>query len=161
MMLIPFNLQIPAAERITNMDKHFWWEASGELPGIFLWAIAGLHRLRQQGRFTRSSVSDHAAEDYRSESNPARLFLLENFEEAESAKVKTSEVYDHYKRWAVENGYRPLGERVFGKEISRAFPNSERKYGGPRGSRYWYYGGIAFTQDEIAGKPTNGEETLF
>lgn len=161
MMLIPFNVQIPASERVSNMDKHTWWEASGELPGILRWAIAGLHRLRQQGRFTRSALCDEAIADYRSESNPARAFLLECFEESEGSRVKTSTLYGFYKRWTEQNGYRPLGERVFGKEISRVYQNTERKKGGSRGDRYWYYEGIAFSQDEIAGKSTADEEQLF
>ena len=160
MMLIPFNVQIRENEKVQNMDKHTWWEASGELPGILLWAIAGLHRLRQQGRFTKSAMSEAATEDYRIESNPARAFLTENLELSPGNKLRTSSIYEFYKLWAESLGYRPLGERTFGKEISRIYPSAERKYAGTRGDRYWCCDGLRFSQDMICGRKTS-EEMLF
>lgn len=155
MLLIPFNVQIQESERVQNMDKHRWWEASGELPGILLWAIAGLHRLRRQGRFTSSSLSSEAIEDYRSESNPARAFLIENLEVSPGSKVRTTDVYRFYKAWAEANGYRALGERAFGKEIVRVFSSATRKFSGTRGNRHWCYENVTFSQDEICGQSTD------
>lgn len=160
MMIVPFNVEIPAAERVANMDKHTWWEAAGELPGIFLWAVAGLHRLRQQGRFTRSALSEAALEDYRTENNPARAFLTECLESHEHSKLKSTSIYRFYKLWAEEHGYRPLGERTFGKEIRRVFAHTERRFLGTRGDRYWCYVGVRFSQDVICGEQTS-RELLF
>ncbi|MEX2025863.1 MAG: phage/plasmid primase, P4 family, partial [Pirellulaceae bacterium] len=50
MLLVPWRIQIGQEERIPNMDKPWWWERQGELPGMLLWAIRGLARLRQQGQ---------------------------------------------------------------------------------------------------------------
>src|SRR5205814_4102 len=38
MLLIPFQVQITAEERVYGMDKPDWWIEKGELPGIFNWA---------------------------------------------------------------------------------------------------------------------------
>lgn len=160
MLLVPFLVQITQSERVANMDKHWWWEVSGELPGILLWAIRGLHRLRQQSRFTHSGMSEEAINDYRAESNPARAYLFECLEMREESKVRTSTIYKFYRAWSELNGYRSMGERTFGKEIVRTFPTAERKRGGTRGDRYWYYEGLGFSQDEIAGEST-AEQTLF
>lgn len=160
MMLIPFNVQIQEHERVPNMDKHTWWEQSGELPGIFLWAVAGLHRLRKQGRFTKSQMSESAIEDYRSEANPARAFLLECCEPASRLRVKTSSLYRFYKVWAESHGYRALGERSFGKEIVRTFPGATRVFVGTRGDRYWCYENLKISQDEICGMKTSEELLL-
>lgn len=160
MMIVPFNVEIPPSERIANMDKHTWWEAAGELPGIFLWAVAGLHRLRQQGRFTRSALSEAALEDYRTENNPARAFLTECLESHTNSRIKSTSIYRFYKLWAEEHGYRPLGERTFGKEIRRVFAHTERRFLGTRGDRYWCYEGLRFSQDVICGEQTS-KELLF
>lgn len=160
MLLIPWRVEITLAERIRNMDKPWWWEQSGELPGIFNWALLGLHRLRHQQGFSDSSLSSEALEDYRLESNPARAFLKENLEECNSDDeanpkgVRSAFLYSLYKRWADSNGYRPLGERVFGKEVKRTFPTCAHQRGGPRSGRFWMYQNLKFTADEICNEKT-------
>lgn len=139
MLLVPFRIKIPNEDRIRGMDKYEWWEASGELPGIFNWAVAGLHRLRQQGSFTAPRICQDALDDYRLESNPAKEFLLESCEENSLGETSTVLLYDAYKKWCGENGYRPLGERQFGKEVRRAFPRSERRNLGSRSGREYKY----------------------
>jgi P4 family phage/plasmid primase-like protien len=160
MLLIPWRITIGSRDRIRNMDKPWWWEQSGELPGIFNWALIGLERLRKQQGFTDSHLSSEALEDYKIESNPARAFLLENLEPTEDGGVKATLIYKLYSKWAVENGYRALGERLFGKEVKRVFPKSDRKRGGNRADRYWYYGNVKFSADEICGERTS-EQPLF
>jgi putative DNA primase/helicase len=158
MLIIPWMLEIAVSERVPNMDKAWWWEQQGELPGIFLWALRGLVRLRQQGRFTESLLSKEAVEEYREESNPARAFLKDHCEASSASAIHSSFLYEHYGRWAARNGYRPLSERVFGKEVRRVFPKVERKKGGGRTDRYWYYQGINFSVDEICGEKTSDSQ---
>ena len=162
MILIPFQVRISDEDRIIGMDKHPWWIDSGELPGILNWAIEGLSRLRNQKRFTETEVGKKAIEDYKSEANPARSFLLEHLEIAENnngSPVRTALLYRIYRKWAEANGYKPLGERMFGKEVKRTFPNSERVRRGPRGDQFGCYSGISFMEKEICGIKT--EEELF
>jgi len=155
MILMPFRVQIQEEERITGMDKAEWWEASGELPGIFNWALLGLARLRQQGRFSRSRLVEQAREEYRAEMNPARMFLVDNLEHSQSGCIASRLLYKIYESWIKENGYRPLSERQFGKEITRCFPTSARTQKGGRQNREWCYLGIQFSKDEIAGQKTS------
>jgi putative DNA primase/helicase len=160
MLLIPWRIEITRAERIRNMDKPWWWEQSGELPGIFNWALLGLHRLRQQTGFSDSSLSTEALEDYRLESNPARAFLKEHLEECNSELtdnpkgIRSQYLYRLYKAWAENGNYRPLGERVFGKEVKRTFPTCGHHRGGVRSDRYWFYQNIKFISEEICGERT-------
>jgi P4 family phage/plasmid primase-like protien len=160
MLIVPWQVEIKHGERVANMDKAWWWEHAGELPGIFNWALRGLVRLRQQGRFTESLLSQEAVEEYREESNPARAFLKDHVETSTGSAITSGKLYTIYKKWTDENGYRPLSEKVFGKEVRRVFSHIERKKGGGRTSRYWYYQGIAFSVDEICGEKTS-ETGLF
>jgi len=139
MLLVPFEVEIPKAERIAGMDKPGWWLESGELPGIFLWAIRGLHRLNQQGHFTVSEKSERAKEDYRHESNPTRSFLTEYCEESPGHWVASEELYFKYREWCGKNGYHPLADRSFGREVYRAFTKTERKQHRESTKRFWAY----------------------
>lgn len=150
MMVVPWGRTIKESDPgfVRGMDDPTWWERSGELPGIFNWAVVGLKRLRAQGRFTKSEVSQQAIEEYKSESNPARQFLEDGYEEAPSdIRTPSPEVYRAYKLWCTENCYSPLGERSFGKEVKRAFPNSIRKQFQEHKKREWNYYGVMIQKE--------------
>lgn len=154
-LLIPWQVTIGPRDRIKNMDKAWWWQQTGELPGIFNWAVAGLHRLKRHGGFSDSEVMKQALAEYKAESNPARQFLLDNlasFAVTDNVGqfLKCSSVYKAYNKWARDNGYFPLSERQFGKEVKRAFPRSARLYKGTRSNRAWCYVGIDFCEGSIS-----------
>lgn len=151
MLLMPFLSEVAEDRRVYGMDKPEWWQRAGELPGMFNWAVAGLYRLRQQRRFTHSALCSEAVEDYRLEVNPARAFLVGHYEHCEHASVGTADLYEAYAKWCRSNGYHPLGERQFGKEVRRTFPRAQRRRGGSRGDRFWFYGGIAEKNDAAVG----------
>jgi phage/plasmid-associated DNA primase len=142
MAVIPFNRRVEVAERVFGMDKPEWWKASGELPGVFNWALAGLIRLRRNGRFIEPEKSKEALEDYKTEVNPARAFLEANCETNHMASIPAMELYDAYKKWCHERNYRPLGERVFGKEVFRVFPVTRKARVRNAAQRFWSYDGI-------------------
>lgn len=144
MKIVPWLMQIKKEDRIRNMDKSWWWKSQGELPGMFNWAIVGLYRLREQGGFTESKLMEEALSDYMHETNPARAFLLDNFEAVipSSPTIKTSFIYRKYKEWAINSGYKPLSEAQFGKEVKRAFLVSKRVRRGEKSDRAWGYVGI-------------------
>jgi P4 family phage/plasmid primase-like protien len=146
MMIVKFDQTISQEERVYGMDNPRWWEQSGELPGIFWWAVLGLHRLRSQWAFTESTKSKEAIQEYREETNPARSFLFECCEAADpSAVVFSKELYEGYCKWCRANGYHPFGEMRFGKEVKRTFPGTDRKRVSTRGERPWYYTGLTYT----------------
>lgn len=154
--IIPWLVQIDADERIKNMDKAWWWEQSGELPGILNWALVGLDRLKHQLGFTVTDLGQTAANEYQAETNPAKAFLLDHLEQADDSqkKIASSELYKFYSLWCQENGYRPLSEVHFGKEILRAFKQTKKIRGGPRGYRKNFYTHLVFSCDEICGMRT-------
>jgi P4 family phage/plasmid primase-like protien len=168
LILIPWRTTISKAERIIGMDQVTWWQNSGELPGIFMWAVIGLHRLQAQKAFTYSPVVEEEIAAYRREVNPAREFLLEHVEanpigSEDSTFIPTRILYGAYRRWAEEQGNQPLSSPVFGKEIVRVFPRATREQkmvdfnsnGQVKTSRQWGYKGIHFSVDLIAGTEVN------
>lgn len=149
MMIVKFDAVIEESERIYGMDDPQWWERSGELPGIFWWAVLGLHRLRNQKHFTESTKSKDAVKEYQTETNPARSFLIECCEagSGDSATVFCSVLYGTYCRWCKSHGYHCLGESRFGKEVKRVFPGSARRKLGTRGERIYTYTGINLAEE--------------
>lgn len=144
MILVPFRREIADGKRVRGADRTEFWVDNGEVSGIFNWAIAGLHRLRQQGGFTKSKICEAALDEYRKQNNPARNFLLECCEETDSAAgISCSDLYREYARWCTSRGYRPLGEAEFGKEVKRCFKNCERKRNRESGERIYRYYGVA------------------
>ena len=160
MLLVPWEVEITKEERIRGMDKVEWWQTSGELPGIFRWALVGLARLRAQGGFTESEKMQAALQDYQEEMNPARVFLQENVELERDHQIKSKNLYRFYRKWCEEFGYHPMADKNFGREIRRRFPGVERKKTGTRSERFWIYEGIKFSQDEICGEKTE-DANLF
>ena len=127
MILMPWRVVIPEAERVRGMDSPQWWQDQGELPGILLWAIAGLRQLEQQGSFCKSEVCEAALAEYRAESNPARLFLDERFHFDHESWVVCEDVYRPYVEWSKSNGFLPLSASSLGHEVRRVFPLVERR----------------------------------
>jgi P4 family phage/plasmid primase-like protien len=142
LLLLPFQVEIGADERVPGMDKPAWWVASGELPGIFNWAVEGLRRLNKQGRFTEAKLSQEALEQHRTDCNSARAFLKENCFEATTA-VATERLYERYQEWCKRNGYQSFGEKTFGKEVVRVFPKVRKRKLGSRTGRQNFYQGLA------------------
>jgi putative DNA primase/helicase len=145
-LLLPFTVQIPEDERVAGMDSVAYWQGSGELPGILLWALAGLHELRGKGRFIVPESCQSAAEKHRVESNPARRFLREHYQAGEG-EIPTADLYAGYCEWCKKSGHHPLADVGFGREVFRTFPTVERRKRGPQGSRHWAYCGVTKHSD--------------
>lgn len=140
-LLLPFQVNLPPEEVDLNLaDK-----LRVELPGIFIWALAGLMRLRRRGRFTEPAVSLAALREYRDESNPTGQFL----EGATSAggQVGCSELYDAYRTWVVRHGNKPLAIANFSRELKKRYPAVERRLTGGRKKRRWVYDGVTLDSD--------------
>jgi putative DNA primase/helicase len=128
MILVPWRVVVSEEDKVLGMDEIEWWENSGELPGIFNWAIRGLFRLRRQRRLTQPRVCLDAMRDYQLEVNPTKLFFEENLIATDEGDyLKCGDLFEHYKQWAIDRNYRPVSDRTFGRELQRHFPSVQRK----------------------------------
>lgn len=96
--LIPFAVIIPEKER----DKNLTEKLRGELPGILAWAVQGCLNWQKNGMQTPPEVLA-ATEGYRSEQDVLGAFFDECCVLGDDYRVKTSDLWEAYKRWA-ENG---------------------------------------------------------
>jgi P4 family phage/plasmid primase-like protien len=154
MLFVPFDKCIPADQQ----DPHLIDELSAELPGIFNWAYRGLLKLLADGQFIEPKRCKIAIADYRRDTNPARVFLEENYTEGfEFDGIPCGEVYQAYVAWRAQNGYRPLNASNFGKEVKREFKDIERKHVKYANRQSWIYSGLAIKEDsEVYNKTLTG-----
>jgi putative DNA primase/helicase len=138
-LLVPFDKVIPPEQQIETLAD----ELKKERPGILNWFIEGLRNLNAAGRFTIPEASKMLLEQHRQDANPARAFLLENYEATSNGEyIPCEDVYRSYLGWCKNRGYHALSDRIFGKEIRRAFPDVERNRPGSGNTRNRVYTGL-------------------
>ena len=137
MIIVPFNRQVADHERRRNMDKPWFWKK--ELDGILSWALVGLARLKENKKFSFSSTCDEILKEQKNSANPARIFLLENFESTDSeSHITTEAIHRQYQEWCRKLSYNPMNSSNLGREIARVFPHAKKSMV----ARKWGYRGL-------------------
>ena len=140
MLYVPFEKSYPEHEQ----NKELLTYLRAELPGVFNWAYEGLIDLRESRQFCEPDKCRDAKKQYRLNSNPARAFLEVNFSDSLGFEgIACGEIYQMYRRWCETNGYKPMNNANFGKEVKRVFKNAAKKRPVIAGSKTWLYTGIA------------------
>jgi putative DNA primase/helicase len=139
MIVIPFRVTIPR-ERQDPLLKD---KLKAELPGIFNWALEGYVRLQQRGYFVIPTLCAETLEDYRQESNPAKVFLIEECLAEAGTTTLCSDLYEAYSAWCKRSGFYTLNAKQFGKEVRKAFPKVERVKATTGTHRPYSYRGLA------------------
>jgi len=127
MLILPFSQIVPEDKRERRYLDSEWWIGSGELPGVFLWALEGLRRLRARGRFNEPVECRVIREEYKRDSNPAATFLRDNCMEEITSTTPSSALYKVYSAHVKEQGHHPLSEPMFAREVRRLFPLAEKQ----------------------------------
>ncbi len=136
-------LIVPLTKEFTDLDdKHKYYRTLlTERNGIFNWMVEGLKRLKDRGRFAVGKNMIETVENYRIENNPILSFVNENCVLDPSVSVSKRDIYEAYKVFCDDSGFRPVNIRKFGKELKRHLRSSvvdEHNQAG--NSRVW--GGI-------------------
>ncbi|MFB6208255.1 MAG: phage/plasmid primase, P4 family [Candidatus Nanohaloarchaea archaeon] len=74
-----------------------------ELSGVFNWAIEGLERLLEQGKFSNSESVKATKERYRQTSDPVKAFIDSKVTQDSENVIPKSVVYERFKRYCEEN----------------------------------------------------------
>lgn len=114
--LIPFERQFPVSGPGSRGDLRA--ELRTELPGILNWSLEGCLAWQMHGLGEPRAVAS-ATEGYRHEQDSFGLFLESSTVSESGAKVKFSELYGTYSRWASENGEYTVSAKFFGQELER------------------------------------------
>lgn len=138
-LLVPFDVFIPPAER----DPELGAKLRAEAAGILRWAVEGELDRRANGLRPPEAVRA-ATEEYRAEENVLGRFIEDECVMLPEASVTSGALYERYVDWCKSNGEEPINCRSLGKELARD-SRLEAKRDGRRG-RYWR--GIGLVQTE-------------
>jgi putative DNA primase/helicase len=78
----------------------------GEGAGILNWAIEGLRRLQERGRFDIPRAVEEATTEFQLANDVPALFLEDRCERNKDDREQAAVLYDAYKMWCEKNGHR-------------------------------------------------------
>lgn len=117
MHMIRWSVTIPEKERDTALPQ----KLQGELEGILNWAIKGAQRVLANGLVVPKQVRD-ATTTVRLEANSSAMFCSVTVEKRDDSYVSKDDLYQAYRAWCKHNGYKPVSNINFAKELKRSIP---------------------------------------
>lgn len=114
-IILNFNRQFGEQDRDVNLESRL----EAELPGILTWAVDGLARLREQGRFTTVPSSESSLATYKADSDTEGLFAAEMLTACEAGDGSTPKsIYNCYTEWCGANGFKAKAIVGLGRRLS-------------------------------------------
>ena len=111
-----------------------------ELPGILLWAIDGLKRLRDRGHFVQPKSVLDAVRDMEDLSSPVLAFVRDQCVVAPGCRIWVDNLYAAWKSWCERSGRDSVSNKqMFGRDLAAAVPGVVRRRGA---NDVPFYGGI-------------------
>jgi len=124
-IIIPFNVIISEEDQDKELHSKI---IENELPGVFNWVIKGLKRVVENKGFTQSDIIDKQVRVYQTESDSVRLFILEKkHKKSLKFNYKLNKLFDEYKFFCIEGGYRSLNNMDFSKALKNIGFQIKRK----------------------------------
>ncbi|MEL7664093.1 MAG: phage/plasmid primase, P4 family [Methanosarcina mazei] len=114
---IEFNNKFVDGAEGTNKNLEKEIIESGELEGVFLWALEGLKRLLKNSKLSNNKSASIKGLEYSRKSNPMHYFVRECIEEKPNNFVKKSELLEAYTKYANYNRMPQLTAQEFKKEL--------------------------------------------
>lgn len=91
-----------------------------ELPGILNWALDGLERLTDRGKFTRPPSADETIATLQDLASPVAAFVRERCISGPDKQGYVDAIYKAFKEWADDNGHVKLAKQTFGRDLRAA-----------------------------------------
>jgi putative DNA primase/helicase len=120
-------------------------ELAPELPAIFNWALDGLERLRERGRFEQPKSSQEAIRELEDLGSPIGAFVRDECEIGPEFEIISEDLYFAWKVWCEEHGRRVSNSQTFGRDLRAAFPSirvTQRRIDGRRPRVYVGIGSV-------------------
>jgi len=107
-LLVPFDVQIPEAERDPNLGETLW----GERDAVFAWMVEGLQDYLEGGLQVPAQVTE-ATDGYRKDSDPVGAFLGEcTVMDGGDDFILSKDLIEAFNFWLEENGETRWGGRT-------------------------------------------------
>ena len=126
-LIIEFDVTIPEHERDLSLATKI---ITDELAGVFNWMLEGLARLLANGKMTTCEAVSNATATYRKESDNVASWVEDAGHEPGTKPKQYKELYDQYRQYCLENGFKQVSTKNFSKRLKSAgFEVERRNYG--------------------------------
>jgi putative DNA primase/helicase len=98
LLILPFTRSFLGVEDPNLID-----DLLAELPGILNWALRGLWRLREQGKFTQPASAESIRDQIEVVNNPVERFFVERLELHPEKYVPSNRLFELYQAWWTDN----------------------------------------------------------
>ena len=142
---IPFTVTISKED----INKELLGDLEQEAEGILAWLVKGCLRWKKEGLGSPPEI-EAVGQDWRAEMDELADWLEDETWLGEELFVKSSALWQSYRKWTEDNGGHPIGRRKFGERLKALGCKASRR-GGPR-----CWDGIALKKD-----PNDPEQTDF
>ena len=130
-------------------DKDLEGTLLKELSEIFLWALAGLDRLRKQKGFTTCDELMDERQDYRRLNDPVLCFMEDRCSLGEGYSSLKDDLYREYKAFCNSNGYSARNKENFFRELQTAQASLTQRRPRENGRRVYRLDGIQVVPEAI------------
>jgi len=101
-----------------------------ELPGILLWAIEGLKRLRARGHFAQPASVLETVREIEDLASPVLAFVRDRCVVGTGHRVWVDDLYNAWKHWCEQDGRTAItNKQTFGRDLAAAVPGVSRRRG--------------------------------
>ncbi|HEU0079076.1 MAG TPA: phage/plasmid primase, P4 family [Longimicrobiaceae bacterium] len=118
-----------------------------ELPSIMAWALDGLDRLRERGRFVQPASSAATVRELLQSSSPITTFVQEECEVGPECRIVSEHLFNAWRGWAGRRGEYPGTAPTFGIALHAAIAGISKSQFTVNGRRQWHYTGICLRDD--------------
>ncbi len=113
-LVVPFDVNIPDAQRDNQLEEKLFAEARG----ILAWCIDGAVEYLRYGLQPPVEVQ-MASEHYKHEQDHTSLYLAEHTLAEAGSVCPAGDLYLGFKRWCEDNGHQVMSSTAFGRELTR------------------------------------------
>lgn len=117
LMMIPFNAKFSSSDPDYDPFIQDKLLSDDSMEYVLNLAISGLKRLMKNKKFSPSKTIEKETSQYEIQNNPILGFIEESDTKIENEI--TTDVYQTYQVWCVENGYQSVAANTFSREINR------------------------------------------
>lgn len=108
-------------------DLALYEKLRSELPGILLWALVGLDRLRNRGHFVQPESAVEMVQQLETLSSPIKSFVADKCILSPAAEVERDKIFQVYQEWARTQGKdHPGSFELFSRNLTSAYPSIKR-----------------------------------
>ena len=119
LIIIPFNAEFSKAD--PDYDPFLKYKLVEKEPVQYMirLGVQGLRRILEDNRgFTKSTLVQQQLDEYNEANNPILGFIRDADVEADIINCPTRDVYRRYTVFCNENGFTPVGNKVFSKQLN-------------------------------------------